>query len=124
MTDIKNREDLTLLFQDFYQRLLRYPQMQKVFIDVAQLDLEAHLPVIVSFWETVLLGTGNYRANVMEIHQLLDAKEPLTSALFEIWLQTLYETTDDHFSGEIAELLKTRALSISQVMQIKLNNFG
>lgn len=124
MTDIKNREDLTLLFQDFYQRLLRYPQMQKVFIDVAQLDLEAHLPVIVSFWETVLLGTGNYRANVMEIHQLLDAKEPLTPALFEIWLQTLYETTDDHFSGEIAELLKTRALSISQVMQIKLNNFG
>ncbi|MGH3782975.1 MAG: hypothetical protein ACRDRO_20720, partial [Pseudonocardiaceae bacterium] len=34
-----------------------------IFVDIAQLDLAAHLPVMCDFWETVLLRAGLYHRN-------------------------------------------------------------
>lgn len=122
MTDLQTREDLVVLFDTFYQRLLEHPEMHRIFIDVKEMDMQKHLPEIVSFWEQVVFNTGDYRRNVMALHLDLNQITHLDKPLFDFWLKTLFETVDFLFSGEKSELLKTRALSIATVMQIKIQN--
>jgi hemoglobin len=50
----------------------------------------------------------------------INNKIKLTEAHFTIWLHNFNLTIDENFSGEIAENMKTRALSIATVMKIKL----
>ena len=119
MPDIESRADLESLMASFYERLLHDNSISPIFTDIAKIDLPSHLPKIVSFWEQMLFGTGNYRENVMAIHIDLDKQLPFTEHHFEIWLGHLYETTDELFAGEKAETLKTRALSIANMMKIK-----
>lgn len=120
MKDIANRQDLEMLMETFYKRLLADETVSYIFTDVANIDLESHLPHIVDFWEQNLLGTANYKNNVLQIHKNLNDKEKLTPSHFKTWLMHFYQTADDHFEGPITEKMKTRALSIATVMQIKL----
>jgi len=61
--DIENRADCEALVRAFYARAFEDPLIGWLFTDVARLDLEAHVPRITSFWETVLLGarSGDYQ---------------------------------------------------------------
>ncbi len=120
MKDICCREDLEFLMREFYNSLLQNDLMKRVFIEIAKIDLEAHLPHIVDFWEQNILQTGNYRKNVLEIHRNLNKLEKLTPDYFKIWLDTFFATVDRHFFGEKAEQIKTRALSIATVMLLKM----
>lgn len=107
--------------RDFYGRLLNDPAISYVFTDVAKIDLEAHLPTIGDFWEQNLLHTGNYKNNVLQIHQHLNQVEKLSADLFEIWLTHFHTAIDANFSGENSEKAKTRALSIATIMKIKMH---
>ena len=50
----------------------------------------------------------------------MNAKEYLSPELFTIWLHHFYDTVDANFKGEKAEQIKTQALSIATIMQIKI----
>lgn len=106
----------------FYDKLLNDDSINYIFTDVAQIDLPNHLPHIVDFWEQVILNSGVYQKNVMKVHLDLNELSALTPEHFRTWLSYLNETIDEHFFGEKAELMKTRALSIATVMQIKMQN--
>ena len=121
MKDIETRADLDILLREFYKRLLADDTITYIFIDVAKMDLEEHLPIITSFWELSLFHTGEYRNNPMQIHMALNSKERLTEEHFNTWLGHFYSTVDDMFKGINAEKLKTRALSIATIMKIKLS---
>ena len=121
MNDINNREDLLLLMRKFYNKLLTDDSISYIFTEVAKIDLEAHLPHLADFWEQTLLHTGSYKKNVLQLHLDLDAKESLTSEHFNTWLQYFDQTVTENFTGENAELIKTRALSIATIMQIKIS---
>jgi hypothetical protein len=58
--DIETRADCERLVLAFYGRALEDPIIGFIFVDVAKLDLEAHVPEITSFWETILLGAQSY----------------------------------------------------------------
>ncbi|AWI25592.1 group III truncated hemoglobin [Flavobacterium pallidum] len=120
MKDIENRADLDLLMGAFYSELLRDPAVNYVFTDVARINLTAHLPLIVDFWEQMLFNTHTYKSNVFEIHKNLHLKSALEKDHFSTWLNHLNRTTDSHFQGEKAEKVKTSALSIVTIMQLKL----
>ena len=124
MTDIQNRKDLERLMADFYDRLLADDSINYIFTDVARIDLPQHLPHIVDFWELSILHSGNYKKNVMQVHLGIHEKENLTAAHFQTWLGHFNNAVDAHFSGPNAEMIKTRALSIATVMQVKLHNPG
>jgi hemoglobin len=122
MKDIETRRDLERLMAAFYEKLLADPEIAFVFTDVAQMDLQAHLPHIVDFWDANLLQGTGYAKNVMKIHLDLNDKIHLEKRYFDIWLGHLFATIDAHFTGERAETMKTRALSVATVMQIKMGN--
>lgn len=119
-SDITTHNDIETLMRSFYSTLLQDEAMAHIFNDVAAIDLEAHLPHIVSFWEGVVFNTGDYRNNVMQVHLTLKAKVPLSKERFDTWLGVFYETIDNLFTGPYAEKMKTRALSIATIMQVKM----
>lgn len=124
MTDIKTRADIELLMQKFYNRLLADSSISYIFTDVAKIDLPTHLPHLADFWEMTLFHTGGYRKNVMQLHLELNAKEKLTNAHFDTWLSHFNNTVDANFAGDMAQVAKTRALSIATIMKIKMGKFS
>src|SRR5919202_6306458 len=60
VADISSRDDCERLVRAFYTRAFADPLIGFLFTDVARLDLEAHVPRITSFWETILLGARSY----------------------------------------------------------------
>lgn len=122
MRDIETRADLEALLGQFYSKLLTDDTISYVFTDVAEIDLDKHLPHIVDFWEQSLFGNNGYRKNVMQIHLDLNNMEKLTQNHFNTWLAHFENTTDSLFCGRNAEKIKTRAVSIATVMRIKLSD--
>jgi len=50
MRDIETREDLAFLMREFYSKILVDETIGYIFADVAELDLEKHLPWLTNFW--------------------------------------------------------------------------
>jgi hemoglobin len=117
--DISDRDDLLKLMGVFYEKMLADPELAPIFTEVARIDLDTHLPILVDFWDGILFGGDRYRNNAMAIHLDLHRKSALTQRHFDLWLGHLNASVDELFSGEMAHLLKTRALSIATVMRIK-----
>ena len=101
--DIADRADLDDLLRDFYVRAFDDPLLRPVFVDVVHMDLEAHLPVIVDFWQKVLFDEGTYNGRVMAVHRHIHRLSPLTEAHFARWLRLWREAIDRSFSGPVAE---------------------
>lgn len=120
MKDLESRSDLEKLMRAFYTKLFSYDRMREIFFDVANMDLEQHLPHIVDFWDQNIFRQGSYKKNVMQVHLDIHAKTELGPSEFKMWLNTFYWVVDEHFAGPVAETIKTRALSIATVMQIKM----
>lgn len=124
MRDIENREDLLSLMKAFYSRMMKDEQIGYIFTDVANLDLDHHLPLLADFWNNALFHTGGYKSNVVQIHKDLNAKETLTPEHFKRWLLLLGETIDENYKGEIAEKMKLRASQVGMTMQAKLGHYN
>lgn len=120
MKDIQNQEDLYLLVKDFYKKLLSDKTIRYIFTDLVRIKIEEHLPILVTFWSQAILGTGGYANNLTQIHLDINKKEALTPELFKIWLNHFYASVDENFIGEKSEQIKTQALNIATIMQIKI----
>lgn len=120
LRDIQDRGDLLLVMTQFYELMLADKELRPIFTDTAKIHLETHLPVLADFWEGILFGTGSYHNNPMAIHLDLHRKYPLSARHFELWLRYFNAAVDALFIGDTAHLMKTRALSIATVMQIKV----
>jgi hemoglobin len=120
MKDIQNQDDIYLLVDAFYKKLLSDNAISYIFTEVVKIKLEEHLPILVTFWSQVILGTGGYTNNLTQIHLDVHSKENLSPELFTIWLAHFYTAVDENFKGVKAEQIKTQALSIATIMQIKI----
>lgn len=118
--DIETREDLLELVRQFYVKLLNDPSISYLFTDVAKINLQEHLPVLVDFWDMILFGSNTYEKNAMQPHLAMHAQSPLSKEHFVTWLNYFRETVDELFDGEKAFLAKERATSIATIMQIKI----
>ena len=107
----------------FYGRAMADEIIGWLFTDVAKLDLEAHVPVIASFWETVLLGTGGYRGGAFRPHADLHARAGLRSGHFTRWLALWETTVDELFAGPRAEQAKAHARRTAAAFERRLEGY-
>ena len=121
--DIETRSDCELLVRTFYGRALVDPIIGFLFTDVAKLDLEAHVPRITNFWETILLGAHSYGGGAFRPHLELNFKVPLTRGHFDRWLHLWSTTVDELFEGERAELAKAHAIRVAAAFESRLRSF-
>ena len=118
--DIETRADCERLVRAFYGRALEDPIIGWIFVDVAKLDLEAHVPVIASFWETILLGAQTYGGGAFRPHAALHAKVRLRAGHFQRWLALWRATVDELFEGPRAELAKAHAERVALAFHRRL----
>jgi hemoglobin len=119
MKDIENRQDIDALMRLFYERAIADGTIGYIFTDVANLDLEHHLPIIGDFWETMLFQSGSYAQhgrNPLQVHAALNEKVELLPKHFRRWLEIFERSVDELFTGERAEFLKMRAAAIANRM--------
>lgn len=120
MKDIETRYDINELMHAFYAKAMQDEEIGFYFTEVIPLNLEQHLPVIVSFWENVLFGADSYQGNPMKVHEHIHKLSAFTEKHFNRWLYLFHLTVDELFKGDNAERIKQRATSIATVMKIKL----
>jgi hemoglobin len=118
--DIRNREDIAALVNAFYDKVKVNPVIGHFFSEVVNVNWEKHLPVMYDFWEGIVFGSPGYSGNPINVHKGVHALHAFTKTDFEEWLKLFYQTVDEMYSGEKAELIKQRATSIATVMQLKV----
>ncbi|MEY2917119.1 MAG: hypothetical protein RIS73_833 [Bacteroidota bacterium] len=124
MKDIESRADIEKLITCFYEKVKVDTSIGFIFNDVVKMDWPHHMPVIVDFWETILLDNPLYKKNAMEVHYDLNKKIRLQKEHFDSWLHLFTTTVDELFEGKIAVLAKARAKSISHLMLFKMGNIN
>jgi len=120
--DIHNRKDIILLVDTFYKNVALNKQIGPIFTDVAKVDWSHHLPKMYDFWESILFGKAIYKGNPMLTHFALNEQTPLQTEAFETWKNLFFQTVDDLFVGENADLIKQKAQSIADLMHFKINS--
>ena len=120
--DIQTRTDIELFINSFYNKVKTDPVIGIIFTQVVQLDWEHHIPVIVDFWESILLDNPVYKRNAMAVHYDLNRKYPLQQKHFDSWLGLFNTTLDEMYTGDIASLAKKRAAGIASLMLYKMTN--
>ena len=118
MKDLEKREDLEFLLAEFYKVAVAD---EKIGHHFAELDLAAHLPVIINFWEKVLFGKLVYFGNPLAVHHILHEKSALKSEHFQRWVEIFHQTVDKFFAGEMADAAKLRAKMIAHSLNQNLN---
>lgn len=118
--DITTEEDIKLLVDSFYKKVIPDKSIGFIFTEVVKLSWEKHIPVMYSFWSSILLGTNSYRNNPMIKHLELNKMAPLTSQHFDRWLVLWEETVNEFFEGKTAKEAIQRAKNIAALMQHKI----
>ncbi len=119
-TDIKDRRDIELLINTFYEKVKMDSSIGFFFTEVVKVNWDKHLPVMYDFWESIVFHTDTYDGNPMEKHIDLNKKSPMKMEHFQRWMQLFNETVDELFEGAKSDLIKQRAISIATLMQIKI----
>lgn len=87
--DLCTTEEIRTLVNRFYGRVRADPALGRIFnahID----DWPVHLDIMVKFWSSILLGSGEYSGTPMPKHVALP---DLDATLFKRWLALFHETT-------------------------------
>lgn len=120
MKDIQTQEEIYIVVDEFYKKLLADEKISYIFTDVVKIKLEEHLPILVTFWSQAILGTGGYVNNLTQIHLDVNAKSYLSKELFNIWLTHFEAAINENFEGFNCERMKNQAHNLSTIMQIKI----
>lgn len=117
---IESRDDVRLMVEDFYEKVKRDDTIGEIFNNVLFFKWETHIPIMIDFWETVLLDGTNYRGNAMRVHIELSKMYPLKPEHFARWKKLFFETLDKHFIGEKVDEAKKRVELMEVLMQNKI----
>lgn len=118
--DIVNRNDIELLVNAFYAKVIADKELGHIFQEIAKVNWTTHLVAMYDFWENIILFTGSYEGNPMNLHQHLHHIIPLNETHFKQWNKLFIQTVNELFEGAKASLAKQRALSISLIIQKNL----
>ena len=119
--DIRDKEDLTILVTQFYNKVRAERTLGPIF-NIAIRDWPVHLQHITNFWETSLFMEKSYQGNPVTAHQKVDDQEnnSLEMEHFGIWINLWMETVNELFEGKIADLAIQRARNMASILFIKI----
>jgi len=112
--DVAERDDIDDIVKRFYAAMLKDPIIGFIFTDVAKIDLQHHLPLIVDFWADNLFKTDTYKGNPLRKHLEIHEKMPLTPGHFTRWLYLFEQAVDYAHQGANADAMKYRAEMVAK----------
>ena len=118
LPDLDTRERVEEFVDRFYARILADPVLAPIFLEVAEVDLDVHLPHIKDYWCKLLLGEKGYRRHTMNIHRALHVRGELSPSDFERWLGLFCAALGEGYAGPGAE----RAARIASTIAANMEN--
>lgn len=119
-SDLTGRADVRELLSRFYGRVLIDELLAEPFTEVRAKGLDAHLPVMCDFWETMLFRAGLYQGSSLQAHRTVHRHHPLSHRHFVRWLSLWRDTVDAMYHGPVAEQAKILAGRIAWAMHRRL----
>lgn len=113
--DLDGRDDLELLVREFYRAVAMDDLLGPPF-EAARADWHAHIATLVDFWAWQMFGEPGYSGHPLLAHRPVHERTPLGPSHYRRWIGLFAETVDEHFSGDIAEAIKTRARKMAAAM--------
>lgn len=109
------RETIEEMVMKFYRRVLKDDVLGPFFIaklgdDMNNEHWKPHLELLVNFWSSIALGDNSYYGNPFVPHLSLGE---LKRETFEQWLKLFFETLDEVYEPEVANLFKERSSIIA-----------
>jgi hemoglobin len=101
------------LVRRFYGRVRADARLGPIFATALGEDWEPHLLKMMDFWSSVMLTTGRYSGQPMQVHTALRGVVP---ADFDIWLR-LFETTAEEECGPAAGAFVFKALRVADSLK-------
>ena len=98
LQDIQRKDDIRKLVDSFYEKVNNDPLLFPVFNEIAKVNWEEHLPIMIDFWNTLLLEKKAFTGQPFPKHAAL----PITKEHFDKWLYHK-GTIDANFRGETAD---------------------
>lgn len=121
--EIKSRAEVSKLVRTFYGKIRKEETLGPIFNGIIT-DWEEHLEKMTDFWESNLLYARKYFGNPMMAHIAVDQKydHSIEMKHFGTWLNLWYETIEDNFEGEVAQLARDRARMMSTNLFLAIFN--
>ncbi|MFD1186585.1 group III truncated hemoglobin [Pontibacter rugosus] len=114
--DIENEEDVKLLVDTFYDSVNQDELLSLVFNDFAKVNWQHHLPIMYTFWSSLLFGSMAYKGQPFPKHLRL----PVAREHFSRWIALFTQTVDSLFEGVKAEEAKHKGKSIARIFQMRM----
>jgi len=116
---VPTRDNIAQLVATFYGQIRRDPLLGPVFAQALDGRWDSHLPKMVDFWSSLVLGEKAYQGNLKATHQALSG---ITPGHFERWLALFLDTVDQLYQPAAAAQFMEPALRIAHSLQ--LSQFG
>ena len=109
---------IIVLVDAFYARVRRDPVLAPIFAaSIDEAAWPAHLRRMYAFWSSVMLTSGRYKGNPVEVHQRVPGIAP---ALFVRWLDLFEATAMELFIPSLAEAFGGKARRIAESLRLAL----
>jgi len=118
--EIETKEDIGLLVERFYEKVKRDDLIGDIFNNELFFRWDTHIPIMMDFWESVLLGSATYRGNTMRVHIELNKKHLLKPEHFARWQKLFFETLHEYFTGPKVDEAKNKVKLMEVLMQTKI----
>jgi hemoglobin len=116
--EMLSEEAIKTVLDRFYSDVRSDPELGPVFARaIADDEWPAHMTRIQDFWSAVMLKSGRYRGNPLQIHREIEGLEP---KLFEQWLALFDRACRDMLAPDIAEAMHWRAVQIAESLKAGL----
>lgn len=120
MKKLESREDVELLVNSFYKKVIQDETIGFFFKDIIKVDWDKHLPKMYAFWETILFGQMSYKGNPMAVHFPINELQAMEKKHFEQWLSLWKLTIEENFIGENADIAIYKSENIAKLMAYKM----
>lgn len=119
--DIESRADISILVNRFYDKVRKDEELGPIFNTIIS-DWDEHLAKLTDFWESMLFYQKKYKGNPKAAHIQVDQKQDgkIDQRHFGIWMNLWFETLDELYAGEKAELAKDRARNMGTHLYMKM----
>lgn len=119
--DIKTREDIKLLVTTFYGKVQKDALLGPIFNGIIT-NWEHHYEHLSDFWQTNLFFEKKFKGNPLQKHVEVDRKVngTINEMHFGVWLNLWFETIDELFTGETAQIAKNRARNMGTFIHLKV----
>ena len=112
-----SEETIHRLVDDFYAQVRADPGLGPIFARAFPADWGPHLSLVRKFWCSVLLGSGDYKANPVVAYQYMAGIE---SELLDRWFALFDQTSRQIFADDLADSLLEKAARVAESRKLPL----